>query len=108
MIEMSESRKARRLHNDKNIEKESFITEDQGVGVVCEKEYRPKILATIIVILFMCGFCMLLAGIANPFLLVPAISVLVFATGLLLFMMIYENLVSVKNYLRSIDEKLDQ
>ena len=30
------------------------------------------------------------------------------AVNFLLFMMMYENLVSIKNYLRSIDEKLDR
>ena len=105
---MPESRKERRLHNDKNIEKEIFIAEDRGVGVIRGKEYRSKILTTIVAILLTCGFIMLFVGIVNPFLLVPAISVLVFTVGLLLFMMIYENLVSIKNYLRSIDEKLDQ
>lgn len=107
-MKMPESRKERRLHNDKNVEKEIFIVEDRGRGVVSGKEYHSKILTIIIAILFTCGFAMLFAGIAVPFLLAPSIYILVVAIGLLLFMMIYENLVSIKNYLRSIDEKLGQ
>ena len=108
VIEMPESRKERRLHNDKNVEKEIFIVEDRGRGVVNGKEYHSKILTIIIAILFVCAIIILFAGIWTPFLLIPGVSLLVLAIGLLMFMMVYENLVSVKNYLRSIDEKLDQ
>lgn len=105
---MPESRRERRLHNDKNIEKEIFIAEDGGRGVVNGKEHRSKGLTIIITILFVCAITILFAGIWTPYLLIPGVSLLGLAIGLLMFMMIYENLVSIKNYLRSIDEKLDQ
>lgn len=106
---MPESRKERRLHNDKNIEKEIFIADDRGKGVVGRKEHHINNLGTIgISLLFICAIVVLFAGIWTPYLLILGGGLLVVAVNFLLFMMMYENLVSIKNYLRSIDEKLDR
>ena len=106
---MPESRKERRLHNDKNIEKEIFIAEDRGKGVVGRKEHHINNLGPIgRSLLFICAIVVLFAGIWTPYLLILGGGLLVVAVNFLLFMMMYENLVSIKNYLRSIDEKLDR
>lgn len=109
VIEMPERRRNRRIHNDKNVAKEISITEDRGRKAIGRKEHHINNLGTIgVSLLFVCAIIVLFAGIWTPYLLILGGGLLVVAVSFLLFMMIYENLISIKNYLRSIDEKLDQ
>lgn len=107
---MSESRKERRIKEATAVDKEAYINSSQKVCT--NKEHNSIVLVIVISILIVIGIALLIFSVDDYY---PRYICLQFGIGaillgmfFILFKATYDNLVSIKNYLRSIDEKLDQ
>ena len=109
VIAMSESRKERRIKAATVASKESYINSSQKISI--NKEHNSIVLVIIISVLIVIGIALLIFSVDDYY---PRYICLQFGIGaislgmfFILFKTIYDNLMSIKNYLRSIDEKLD-
>ena len=108
---MSESRKERRMHGNENLEKGTYVSHNLGNPQYLSKEHSSPLIV-LLVALGVIGGLLLIYSISNErygdISFYISIALLSFSVFLIFFMLIYNTLVSIKNYLRSIDEKLDQ
>ena len=111
VIEMPESRRERRMYNDGNLEKEAYASSNSSNHRYLSKEHTSP-LSILLVALGVIGVLLLIYSISTGeyggISFYISIVLLSFSIFLIFFMLIYRNLNSIKNYLRSIDEKLDQ